>query len=49
MKLKLRWSWIGVVFVIAGVLIVNLPNIIEYMIGAGLILIGIFYFVGKST
>ncbi len=47
--MKLRWSWIGVVFIIAGVLIVNLPNIIEYLIGAGLILFGIFSFVRKST
>ena len=47
--MKLRWSWIGVVFIIAGVLIVNLPNIIEYLIGASLIVMGIFHFVRKST
>ena len=43
----MKLNWIGVIFIIAGILILVLPNIIEYLIGIGLIIIGILYFVRK--
>ena len=42
--MKLEWSWVGATCVLAGILILVLPNIIEYLIGIGLIAIGVLYF-----
>ncbi len=43
----MKFNWIGAIFIIAGILILVLPNIIEYLIGIGLIVIGVLYFIGK--
>ena len=43
----MKLNWIGAIFIIAGILILVLPNIIEYLIGISLIVIGILYFIGK--
>ena len=44
----MKFNWLGAIFIIAGILVLVLPNIIEYLIGIGLILIGVLYFMGKS-
>ena len=44
----MKRNWIGAIWIIAGILILVLPNIIEYLIGIGLIVIGVLYFIGKS-
>ena len=43
----MKFNWIGAIFIIAGILILVLPNIIEYLIGITLIVIGVLYFLGK--
>jgi len=43
----MKFNWIGAIFIIAGILILVLPNIIEYLIGISLIVGGIMYFIGK--
>lgn len=43
----MKRNWIGAIWIIAGILILVLPNIIEYLIGIGLIVIGVLYFIGK--
>ncbi len=43
----MKFNWMGAIFIIGGILILVLPNIIEYLIGISLIVIGILYFVGK--
>ncbi len=41
-------NWKAVIFIIAGILILVFPNIIEYLIGIGLIVIGGLYFLGMT-
>ncbi|MFC1933416.1 DUF3096 domain-containing protein [Chloroflexota bacterium] len=43
----MKFNWIGVIFIIVGILILVLPNIIEYLIGISLIVIGLLYLMGK--
>jgi len=43
----MKLNWIGATFTVAGILILVLPNIIEYLIGIGLIVMGILYFIRK--
>ena len=46
--MKLKWSWVGATCVIAGILVIVLPNIIEYLIGIGLIVTGVLYFAVRA-
>jgi len=43
----MKFNWIGAIFIIAGILILVFPNIIEYLIGISLIVIGILYYIRK--
>ena len=43
----MKLSWTGAIFIIVGILVLVLPNIIEYLIGIGLIVIGILSFFTK--
>ncbi len=43
----MKFSRIGAILIIVGILILVLPNIIEYLIGISLIVIGVLYFIGK--
>ena len=43
----MKFSRIGAILLIVGILILVLPNIIEYLIGISLIVVGILYFIGK--
>jgi multisubunit Na+/H+ antiporter MnhC subunit len=40
----MKWSWVGATLVIAGILVIVRPNLIEWLIGIAMILIGVFYF-----
>ncbi len=40
----MKWSWVGATLVIAGILVLVRPNLIEWLIGIAMILIGVFYF-----
>ena len=53
--MKLKWSWVAATCVLAGILILVLPKgemlmryVIEYLIGIGLIVIGVLYFVVRA-
>ena len=43
----MKFSRIGAILLVVGILILVLPNIIEYLIGITLIVVGILYFIGK--
>jgi len=43
----MKFNRMGAIFIIAGILILVLPNIIEYLIGISLIIIGILYLIGR--
>ena len=43
----MKFNRMGAIFIIAGILILVFPNIIEYLIGISLITIGILYLIGK--
>ena len=43
----MKLNRMGAVLIIVGVLILVLPNIIEYLIGISLIVMGILYLIGK--
>ncbi len=40
----MKWSWIGAILIIAGILVIVQPNLIEWVIGISMIVIGVFYF-----
>lgn len=40
----MKWSWIGAILIIAGILVIVRPNLIEWVIGISMIVIGVFYF-----
>ncbi len=40
----MKWSWVGSTLIIAGILIIVRPNLIEWLIGIAMIVIGVFYF-----
>ena len=43
----MKFSRIGAILLVVGILILVLPNIIEYLIGISLIVTGILYLFGK--
>ncbi len=43
-KQLVKWSWVGSTLIIAGILILVRPNLIEWLIGIAIIVIGVFYF-----
>ncbi len=40
----MKWSWVGATLIVAGILIIVRPNLIEWLIGIVMIIIGVFYF-----
>ncbi len=40
----MKWSWVGATLIITGILVVVRPNLIEWLIGIAMIVIGVFYF-----
>ena len=43
----MKISWIGVFLVVAGILVLVLPNLINWLIGITLIVVGILYLIKK--
>ena len=43
----MKFNRMGAIFIIVGILILVLPNIIEYLIGISLIVIGILHLIGR--
>tara|TARA_Y100000031_G_C8049959_1_gene305694 strand:- start:441 stop:632 length:192 start_codon:yes stop_codon:yes gene_type:complete len=43
----LKSSWIGIASIVAGVLVIIFPNLIDYLIGTVLIVAGILHVVGR--
>lgn len=39
----MKWSWVGAILLVAGILILVFPNLLERLIGVALILVGVFY------
>ncbi len=40
----MKWSWVGATSIVAGILVLVFPNLIERLIGITIILVGVFYF-----
>lgn len=40
----MKWSWVGSTLIVAGILVLVFPNLLERLIGIAIILIGVFYF-----
>ena len=45
--MKITGTWIGVIAIILGVLVLTLPDLIRWFIGVGLIVLGIMVLVRK--
>jgi hypothetical protein len=43
----MRWSWIGLVLIIIGILILVLPHLLNMLLGIGIIVVGVLHFIGK--
>lgn len=40
----MKWSWVGSTLIVAGILVLVFPNLIEWLIGIAIIVVGVFYF-----
>lgn len=40
----MKWSWVGAILIIAGILVLTFPDLLERLIGIAIIVIGVFYF-----
>lgn len=43
----MKWSWIGLVLIVIGILVLVLPHLINWLIGIGIIVVGILHFMQK--
>ena len=43
----MKWSWIGLVLVVVGILVLVLPHLINWLIGIGIIVAGVLHFIQK--
>ncbi|MFC1965112.1 DUF3096 domain-containing protein [Chloroflexota bacterium] len=43
----MKWSWIGLVLIVVGILVLVLPNLINWLIGIGVIVAGVLHFIQK--
>ncbi len=44
----MKWNWIGAIWIVAGILVLVLPHLINWLIGIAVIVIGVLYFIRKS-
>ncbi len=42
-----NWSWIGLVWIVAGILVLVLPDLINWLIGIAVIIVGVMHFMKK--
>jgi uncharacterized membrane protein HdeD (DUF308 family) len=45
----MKWSWIGLVWVIAGILVLVLPHRINWLIGIAVIVVGVLHFIQRFS
>ncbi len=43
----MKWSWIGIVWIIAGILVLVLPHLINWLIGIAIIVVGVLHLLRK--
>ncbi len=43
----MKWSWIGIVWIVVGILVLVLPHLINWLIGIALIVIGILHLIKR--
>jgi hypothetical protein len=43
----MKWSWIGLVWIIAGILVLVLPHLINWLIGIAIIVVGVLHFLHR--
>ena len=43
----MKWSWIGLVLVVVGILVLVLPDFINTILGIGIIVAGVLHFLQK--
>ena len=44
----MKWTWIGAAWVLAGILVLVLPHLINWLIGIGVIVVGVLTFIDKA-
>ena len=44
----MKWTWIGAAWILVGILVLVLPNLINWLIGIGVIVIGVLTFIEKA-
>ncbi|MFC1995580.1 DUF3096 domain-containing protein [Chloroflexota bacterium] len=44
----MKISWVGIISIVAGILVIIFPNLISYSIGIALIVMGIIRVIGKT-
>ncbi len=44
----MRWSWIGIILIVAGILILVLPHLINWLIGIAIIVVGVLHFIQRQ-
>ena len=45
----MRIRWIGVILIVGGILVLVLPQIIQWLVGITLIVVGVLYLLGRRT
>jgi len=45
--MKIKGLWMGVIVIIIGVLVLALPGLLQWIVGIGLIVIGVLAILGK--
>ena len=43
----MKWSWIGLLLVVIGILVLVFPHLINWILGIGIIVVGITHFIEK--
>ena len=43
----MKIPWIGIIFIVAGILVLVLPNLINWLIGIALIVVGVLHVIKR--
>ncbi len=45
--MKIKGLWIGIIAIIIGILVLALPGLLQWIVGIGLIVVGVLAILGK--
>jgi len=46
--MKIKGLWMGIIAIIIGILVLALPVVLQWIVGIGLIVVGVLAILGKS-